>query len=323
MKALPQIKIMPFNGDPKEWPTFISSFRDMSHNVVPSDAQRHAFLKRLLTTEVRSYIAKYLNNPSTYYDALVELKKRYGQPQEVARSRLMALMNLTLIRDDDSEALTKLNRTLHGAMHAMRTCGVLKKCLYCDNAHSIKTCLTFRDLDVTSRVEWVKEKRLCFRCLIGSHRGTECPTEIVCNFGNCNQRHHHLMHGAPRVYPVNTSATKNPVQSSVKSTDGNAMTIKNRDTTINTSLAIVPVLLQAHGLEIETFAFIDPGATVNLIREDVAKQLKCQGNAKNVFFGSFHGQDPQFQSNTVSLTVNACDRTLKADLKQVSVGNIS
>ena len=43
-KALPQIKIEVFNDDPKEWPTFISSFRDMIHNVVPTDAQRHAFL---------------------------------------------------------------------------------------------------------------------------------------------------------------------------------------------------------------------------------------------------------------------------------------
>ncbi|XP_045034645.1 uncharacterized protein LOC123475716 [Daphnia magna] len=438
MNALPHIKITPFNGDPKEWPTFISSFRDMIHNVVPSDAQRHAFLKQLLTTEVRSYIAEYLDNPSTYYDALVKLKKRYGQPQVVARSHLMALMNLPSIRDDDSEALAKLNRILHGAMHALRTGGyeqdlesgmtlkhvvsrlpprmrsswgvkvyrmtptratlkdlakwidemvmgelmtrpsthrspapqkekkagsakpstkptplfgkgpvvfhtsttppvkkpqqsppsesnssslkkgVIKKCIYCDNAHSIKTCSTFKDLDVATRVEWVKEKRLCFRCLIGTHRGTECPTEIVCNIGNCGQRHHPLLHGALRVYPANASTTKNAGQLSAKSSDGRAMTIKNRDTAINTSLAIVPVLLQANGVEIETFAFLDPGATVNLIREDVAKKLKCKGNARNVSFGLFHGQDPQFQSTTVSLTVKARDRSFESVFKQVS-----
>ena len=123
MNALPQIKIEIFKGDPKEWPTFISSFRDMIHNVVPSDAQRHAFLKQLLTPEVRSYIAEYLEDPSTYYEALEELKKRYGQPQVVARSHLMALMNLPTVKDDDPHALAKLNRTLHGAMHALRTGG--------------------------------------------------------------------------------------------------------------------------------------------------------------------------------------------------------
>ncbi|XP_045032024.1 uncharacterized protein LOC123474155 [Daphnia magna] len=173
--------------------------------------------------------------------------------------------------------------------------GVIKKCIYYDNAHSIKTCSTFKDLDVTARVEWVKEKRLCFRCLIGTHRGTECPTEIICNIGKCGQRHHLLLHGAPRVYPANASKTKNAGQPSAKSSDGRAMTIKYRDMAINTSLAIVPVLLQANGVEIETFAFLDPGATVNLIRDDVAKQLKCKGNAKN-----------------------ARDRSFEADLKQVS-----
>ncbi|KAI9555018.1 hypothetical protein GHT06_020312 [Daphnia sinensis] len=287
----------------------------------------------------------------------------------------MALMNLPSIRDDDSEALAKLNRTLHGAMHALRTGGyeqdlesgmplehvvsrlpprmrgswgvkvyrmtptratlkdlakwidemvmgelmtrpsshrspapqkekksgsakpstkptplfgkgpvvfhtstsppvnnqhsghpsesnssslkkgVIKKCLDCDNAHSIKTCSTFKDLDVTARVEWVKEKRLCFRCLIGTHRGTECPTEIVCNIGNCGQRHHPLLHGAPRVYPANASTAKNASQPSSKSSDGRAMTIKNRDTAINTSLAIVPVLLQANGLKLKLSLF--------------------------------------------------------------------
>ncbi|KZS08018.1 Uncharacterized protein APZ42_028147 [Daphnia magna] len=179
--------------------------------------------------------------------------------------------------------------------------GVIKKCIYYDNAHSIKTCSTFKDLDVTARVE-----------------GTECPTEIVCNIGKCGQRHHLLLHGAPRVYPANASKTKNAGQPSTKTSDGRAMTIKYRDMAINTSLAIVPVLLQANGVEIETFAFLDPGATVNLIREDVVKQLKCKGNAKNVSFGSFHGQDPQFQSTTVSLTVKARDRSFEADLKQVS-----
>ena len=95
----------------------------MIHNVVPSDAQRHAFLKQLLSPEVRSYIAEYLEDPSTYYEALEELKKRYGKPQLVARSHLMTLMNLPTIRDDDPHGLAKLNRTLRGAMHAFKTGG--------------------------------------------------------------------------------------------------------------------------------------------------------------------------------------------------------
>lgn len=62
-----------------------------------------------------------MDNPFAYYEALEELNKRYGQPQVVARSHLMAFMNLPSIRDDDSQALAKLNRTLHDTKHALRT----------------------------------------------------------------------------------------------------------------------------------------------------------------------------------------------------------
>jgi len=40
MNAIPQFKIEPFPGDPKEWPTFLSSFMDMIRDVLPSDSQR-------------------------------------------------------------------------------------------------------------------------------------------------------------------------------------------------------------------------------------------------------------------------------------------
>jgi hypothetical protein len=76
----------------------------MVHNVLPSDFQRHVFLKQLLSSEVWSYIAEYLEDPSTYFDALEELKKRNRQPQVLARSHLMALMNLPVIRDEDPHA---------------------------------------------------------------------------------------------------------------------------------------------------------------------------------------------------------------------------
>ncbi|KZS05218.1 Uncharacterized protein APZ42_031649 [Daphnia magna] len=333
-----------------------ASAGDMIHNVVPSDAQRRAFLKQLLTTEVRSYIAEYLDNPSTYYDALVELKKRYGQPQVVARSHLMALMNLLSIRDDDSDALAKLNRTLHGAMHALRTGGYeqdLESGMTLEHVISrlpprmrsswdvkvyrmTPTRATLKDL-----AKWIDKMVMGELITRPSTRDIDHqlhrrkrkwevlslpPNQFlslvkVLLFFTPPQHHQSrnrskvlplrsgvelwsttppLLHGAPRVYPANASTTKNAGQPSAKSSDGRAMTIKNRDTAINTSVAIVPVLLQANGVEIETFAFLDPGATVNLIREDVAKQLKYKGNARNVSFGSFHGQDPQFQSTTVS-----------------------
>lgn len=75
-------------------------------------------------------------------------------------------------------------------------------------------------------------------------------------------------------------------------------------------------------MEIETFNFPDPGATINLIWEVVAKQLNYKGNAKDISFWWFQGQVPQFQSTTVSLTVKSRGRTFEADLEQVSTVHI-
>ena len=116
---LPKFKIEPFNGNPKDWPNFSSSFRDMVHNVVPSNAQRLAILKQLLTSDVRMYIAEWLDRPEHYFDALRELKKRYGNPQVVARAHLRTLMSLPSVKEDDFNELSKLSRALQGAMHAL------------------------------------------------------------------------------------------------------------------------------------------------------------------------------------------------------------
>ena len=55
------------------------------------------------------------------------------------------------------------------------------------------------------------------------------------------------------------------------------MTTIDKEPDVSTSLAIVPVIISANGIEISTFAFLDQGATLNVIREDAAEKLKCSG----------------------------------------------
>lgn len=67
--------------------------------------------------------SRMLGQSSDYYYTAEELNKHYDQPQMVARSYLMALMSLLSVQDGDSQTPAKLNRTLHGAMHALRAGG--------------------------------------------------------------------------------------------------------------------------------------------------------------------------------------------------------
>ncbi len=122
-----------------------------------------------------------------------------------------------------------------------------------------------------------KRKRLCFRCLNGAHRVAECDSTLICNVAGCTQRHHPVLHGAPRIFPANppTSSSITPASKPPAKNKPVAMATIDKEPDYNTSLAIVPVIISANGIDFSKFAFLDPGETVNVKREDIAEKLKC------------------------------------------------
>uniref|UniRef100_A0A5S6Q6K9 Uncharacterized protein n=1 Tax=Trichuris muris TaxID=70415 RepID=A0A5S6Q6K9_TRIMR len=53
----PWLNIVPFDGDPQQWETFIGSFKAFVNDVVQSDAQRIAILSQLLSPRFRAPLA--------------------------------------------------------------------------------------------------------------------------------------------------------------------------------------------------------------------------------------------------------------------------
>ncbi len=136
----------------------------------------------------------------------------------------------------------------------------------------------------------------------------------------CTQRHHPLLHGASRVFPVNplTSSSTTPANKPQAKNKPVAMTTIDKESDDSTSLAIVPVIIPANGVEFSTFAFLDQGAMLNVIREDVVEKLKCSGKNKRVSFGTFHGIELEFDSMKISVTIKSLDRSFEAELSKVS-----
>jgi hypothetical protein len=93
------------------------------------------------------------------------------------------------------------------------------------------------------------------------------------------------------------------------------MTTIDKESEDSTSLAIVPVIISANGIDFSAFAFLEAneGATLNVIREDVAEKLKCSGKKKKVSFGTFYGMDPEFDSMKISVTIKSLDRSFEAE----------
>jgi hypothetical protein len=90
------------------------------------------------------------------------------------------------VRSLDSSAPKQSNET-----------GLVKyTCSYCAKDHPIWRCTDFKMLAVRLRYEHVREKRLCFHCLLPGHRIRDCKfrPDLVCGREGCKRKHHYLVH---------------------------------------------------------------------------------------------------------------------------------
>jgi len=69
-------------------------------------------------------------------------------------------------------------------------------CSFCSKDHYIWRCPDFTMIDVKLRYAHVREKRLCFHCLLPGHRIRDCKfrPEAVCGLEGCKRKHHRLVH---------------------------------------------------------------------------------------------------------------------------------
>ncbi|CDW60893.1 hypothetical protein TTRE_0000929701 [Trichuris trichiura] len=70
----PAVKIEQFDGNPLHWDMFIGNFKSLVHDAVPSNSQRIAVLRQLLSPELRASVAPSLSNLDMYGQALRDLK---------------------------------------------------------------------------------------------------------------------------------------------------------------------------------------------------------------------------------------------------------
>ena len=68
-------------------------------------------------------------------------------------------------------------------------------CPKCGTQHSIYSCDAFRALNLDGKLEFVKNKRLCFNCLKPDHSIKDCKSKSTCR--TCKKRHHTLLHRQP------------------------------------------------------------------------------------------------------------------------------
>ena len=67
-------------------------------------------------------------------------------------------------------------------------------CPLCKSPHWLSQCNDFRTKDVSERYEFVREKELCYNCLVPGHYAVVCPKTSFCKVDGCHDKHSTFLH---------------------------------------------------------------------------------------------------------------------------------
>uniref|UniRef100_A0A5S6QFT7 FLYWCH-type domain-containing protein n=1 Tax=Trichuris muris TaxID=70415 RepID=A0A5S6QFT7_TRIMR len=167
-------------------------------------------------------------------------------------------------------------------------------CALCQGSHLLSNCPEFVKCTPNRRTELVRDVRLCFACLNGTHEARRCPERVRCDVAHSNRRHHPLLHGSFRVYPPVGYGDDGDARDRTSS-PGKVQTANIGANTIDhdtVCLSMVPVTVMANGASVRTFALLDPGSQGTLITDEMARDMNLARAPSDVRLLTFHGQDP-------------------------------
>ncbi|KAL7077899.1 hypothetical protein ACQ4LE_003319 [Meloidogyne hapla] len=91
---LPELRLDPFNGDPKKWPTFWQLFSANIDQRQMDDIRKMSYLLTFLQGPAKELIAGFVLSNENYARALDLLKSRYGDSRAITEALEAELMNL-------------------------------------------------------------------------------------------------------------------------------------------------------------------------------------------------------------------------------------
>ena len=179
-------------------------------------------------------------------------------------------------------------------------------CLLCKGDHRLASCPTFTSSSLEERVKVIKQHSCCIRCLSKGHISRDCFSKKKCNVAECTAHHHPLLHGAPKFSVFfqdqdkeEQSKSSTPKPDIQKKSVGAHMVT---DDTV-TLLLIVPVIIEANGIRLNSVGVLDQGSQTSLILQSLSKKLKLTGPMVTSPLATFHGNDPREKVRLVSFNI--------------------
>ena len=191
-------------------------------------------------------------------------------------------------------------------------------CWFCDEtSHKLHDCSKFAKLPVKERSEFVKTKRLCYKCLGSRHKTGDCKRKNTCTVQGCTGMFHHtLLHrqsltkNEPR---GGSNANRSDLSISVNAPDiANSSIVTCNQAADDVYLCVVPVNVSYGEQQVLTYAFLDQGSTHSFCDQKLIEALKISGSPEVITLQTLNNSASTYVGLTCCLKVSSLtsDRTI-------------
>lgn len=155
-------------------------------------------------------------------------------------------------------------------------------CLFCTRSdHSVDKCSQFKGKIHRDKINFLKERGVCFGCLKMGHISKDCRSRLDCDV--CSRKHPGILHiekqdksmffGQPEGQPVSTPIV-------ALQTCGHIGAGFEDDCVF--SIVAVQVKNQKNDKILQTYAFLDPGSSGTFCTDSLAKRLNMRRKKMNI-----------------------------------------
>mgnify|MGYP000353277823 CR=1 FL=1 len=150
-------------------------------------------------------------------------------------------------------------------------------CPLCKSPHWLSQCNDFRTKGVSERYEFVREKELCYNCLVPGQYAVVCLKTSFCKVDGCHDKHSTFLH-PPSARIDDAPQPETGAQSAYVSVGKLRRTFIGAGTSV-TGLPVVPVKVRAKGGNalISTYAFLDGGSNTTFCSDQLLGDLGVRG----------------------------------------------
>ncbi|XP_075991225.1 uncharacterized protein LOC142986591 [Anticarsia gemmatalis] len=175
------------------------------------------------------------------------------------------------------------------------------QCLVCKKEHQLTDCRRFRSASVNERWDIAKKNKICFRCLLSSHRRENCQSK-ACGEDGCDMAHHRLLHHRKDTVKGQPATTAPVEVTSAVEVVKNTYAARSRQAL----LKIAPVtLVGPNSTRVDTFALMDDGSTITLIEESLAELLGIDGPRDDMWVQGLNETAKHENSKRVDVTIRS------------------